>query len=215
MTEYTYSVQADTLASAADPSALRAQINDDPAITIHCAAVTVAADVLTVTTLASLSTQEQTALADAVGSHDGAPLVSPEPYTEDGRPVIALGEAELGGSSLWQGSTFSAVAGEDTTHDHQITAASKLFAGTFWASPDAEIGDWIEFSVVDVDDLLGLGAGYVVAKYVATMYVAPGERRELRSGQSAAIPAGLYLRTVYHSTGQAAVPVLLDWLVVR
>ena len=68
--------------------------------------------------------------------------------------------------------------------------------------------------MVDVDGVLA-PAGTVLTQYVDNFYVVDGERRTLASGQAADIVAGLYLRVVYHSTGQQNVIINLDWQVFR
>lgn len=206
MTDYTYNV-TDTANNAVDSWSLREQVNADTAITIHCAAVSVAGDTITLTMAAGVSSEEKTQLDSVVGVHDGKsqsvdPPIAVEPH-----------EANYGGSSAWEGDQFQAAAGTDTPHDFKVTTAGKLFEGTFWCA-GVKVGDWVEFCVVDVDGVYA-PAGTVLKKYVTKMRVADFERRTMRSGQSADIPANVYLRTTYHSTGTDPVDVLLDYLFVR
>lgn len=207
MTDYTYSVANDTANGTADAGTLREQVNADPAVTVHCSAVTIAADVLTVTMLAALSGAEQTALGDVVAAHDGAPApavpLKVQPTTPD-----------YGGSSHWLGDHFTANASDDTERDFLIATAGALAGGTFWCDDNAVIGDTVTFQIVDVDGVLS-PPGTVLKEYVTALRVVPGERRALASGQSAAVAAGLYVRTTYHATGQAPVEVLYDLLMFQ
>lgn len=119
-------------------------------------------------------------------------------------------EANYGGSSRWEGTSFTATAGATTSHDYNIASDRKLFSGTFHVGPTAAYGDIISFSVVDV---LGLVAppGTVLSQYVTDMGVVADERRTLQSGQVADLEAGMVLRTTYTSTGASDVDLLLDW----
>lgn len=56
--------------------------------------------------------------------------------------------------------------------------------------------------MVDVDNILGGCAGAVVTEYITDMPVPPWDyERELASPTAALVPAGLYLRVAYVSTG--------------
>jgi len=115
------------------------------------------------------------------------------------------------GSSLWVGEKFTAAAGVSTVFDYKLLNNANLFGGSVWCDSNAAIGDSMDFSVVDVD---GIAAppGTVLSTYIKSLYVVPQERRDLKSGKAAEIVAGLYLRTVYHSTGASDVVVLSDFL---
>lgn len=119
-------------------------------------------------------------------------------------------EANYGGSSRWEGTSFTATAGTNTTHDYTIASTRKLFSGTFHVGPTGAYGDTISFAVVDV---LGIVAppGTVLSEYVTDMGVVANERRTLQSGQVADLEAGMVLRTTYFSTGASDVDLLLDW----
>jgi hypothetical protein len=127
--------------------------------------------------------------------------------------VVSQTVADYGGSSFWFGSTFTAVAGVSTPHDVLVDQTCQLFSGSFHVA-SATQGDTIEFEVVDVDGVLA-PAGTVLTQYVDSLYVVDGERRTLASGQAAEIAAGLYLRVVYHSTGENNVTINLDWQVFQ
>ena len=133
--------------------------------------------------------------------------------SEAGIALVSPTEADYGGSSFWFGASFTAVAGVSTPHDVRIDQTCKLFSGSYHVA-GATQGDTIEFEVVDVDGVLA-PAGTVLTQYVDSFYVVDGERRTLASGQAADLAAGLYLRVLYHSTGQQNVIINLDWQVFR
>ena len=70
------------------------------------------------------------------------------------------------------------------------------------------MGDAATFSVVDVDNVLGQGAGYVVSEYVTNLPLAPwNHQQDILASTAGSIQAGLYLRVTYTNVGQAAVSV--------
>jgi hypothetical protein len=133
--------------------------------------------------------------------------------SEAGIALVSPTEADYGGSSFWFGSSFTAVAGVSTQHDVRINKACKLFSGSFYAAGSVQ-GDTIEFEIVDVEGVIA-PAGTVLTQYVDNMFVVDRERRMLASGQGANVKAGLYLRVVYHSTGEQNVTINLDWQVFQ
>lgn len=129
--------------------------------------------------------------------------------------TVAATEANYGGSSYWVGTTFVATAGTTTCYDFKVEESVKLFAGSFYVENKAVLGDKIEFEIYDVDNVRGADTAGSIRKYINNVYVVPGERRTLSSGQTANLDAGVYLRIKYHSTGQQDVKVILDWLWFR
>ena len=150
-----------------------------------------------------------TAVASTEDAH-ALIVTTTDPVPDKVQPV----EADLGGTSHWEGDEFDAAAGTSTEHDVAIGASGKLIEGTFWVGPTAVDGDTVDLYIVDVDNILGYGAGTILKHYVATMPVVPSERRRMYSGQSATLLAGLYMRTKYTSTGGNAVRVKIDWTTI-
>jgi hypothetical protein len=92
-----------------------------------------------------------------------------------------------------------------TTHDEEVTSAIRLQGGYYWVR-GATVGDRVSFSVVDVNNVLGLGAGFVVAEYVKRLPVAPWDnQQEIIAPTAGNIPAGLFLRLTYENSGGASV----------
>lgn len=109
---------------------------------------------------------------------------------------------------------FTATAGQSTTSDWKITQESYsgqnvpcFMDGADYSCENAAYGDSIKFQVVDVDNLLGYGAGVVLDQF-ADIYVMPGANSIKE--YAAALPAGLYVRMIYNSTGATNVNVICN-----
>lgn len=111
-----------------------------------------------------------------------------------------------------QGTMFTALPGQATTHDFLITQDS-LIMGAFVIVLDAALGDKIKCEVVDVNNVLGYGPGVVLGQYAVDWYMNPRSAEQLNF--SAPYPAklvtGLYLRVVYASVGITSVPVIVNY----
>lgn len=138
------------------------------------------------------------------------------PQTPEGRPVMAPTFEDTSGlHPQWQGRKYVATAGATNIFDELVTSERQLRGGWYelMDSPaKAVVGDYVEFSVVDKDDTLGLfsGLGLTVGqdvlelqKYIRNEYVIPfRQAREVFLAKSVwEIVSGLYLRTIYESTG--------------
>lgn len=109
--------------------------------------------------------------------------------------------------SRFHGELYAVPAGAAVGFDLQVTEEIRLYGGHYWVQ-GASPGDTMSFEVVDVDDMLGAGAGVVVSRYISNMPVPPWDHeRDLVSPTAALVPPGLYLRVTYNSSG--ASPVLL------
>ena len=117
----------------------------------------------------------------------------------------------------WRGHLYTAIAGATNIFDEVVTVEKQLRGGWYELFDDNAVqGDYMEFSVVDKDDALGLFAllGLTVgvdvlelAKYVKTEYINPSkkERQIFLANSTFVVTAGLYLRTIYESTGSSDV----------
>lgn len=117
----------------------------------------------------------------------------------------------------WKGQRYVASAGVLNIFDELITSEVKLRGGWYELLDDPTIPkatnqDYIEFSVVDKDDVLGLFSTYgltvgedvlEISKFVVKDYINPyHNNREMFNVSSAStIVAGLYMRTYYYSNG--------------
>ena len=62
------------------------------------------------------------------------------------------------------------------------------------------IGDTVDFCVVDLDNILGYGAGFEVDKFADGFYIFPGETAVLKE-HAAKLIKDLYIRAHYNNTG--------------
>ena len=133
----------------------------------------------------------------------------------DGNPVQAPTFESTGGlHPQWVGYLYTATAGATNIFDEVVTVEKQLRQGWYELfDTNATGGDYVEFAVVDKDDVLGLFDTYglevgvdvlELKKYVKTDYINTlnaGRREVFGVGSVFAIVAGLYLRTIYESTG--------------
>jgi hypothetical protein len=95
------------------------------------------------------------------------------------------------------GVMFTAAANSTTTYDYKLPSTYSLKGGVLFSS-NASVGDSIGIEVVDVDNIIGYGAGIVLTTYITSWYVIPNQQNVVEDiSISAPIPAGLYFRFVY------------------
>jgi hypothetical protein len=104
--------------------------------------------------------------------------------------------------------SFTAAAGTTTNGDHKVTEG-RLFDGIALLVKDAAWGDSLKLQVVDVDNVIGYGAGAVLDEFATNWLIDPQHynQGQWRLEYSAEVPAGLYIRTVYTSVGEVNVSV--------
>lgn len=142
------------------------------------------------------------------------------PKTDDGRPISApTFEDAYGLTPIWRGALQTASPGAISIFDQEITSELRLRGGWYELvnNEQAVIGDMIEFAIVDKDDTLGVFGAYGLTpgvdvlelkKYVRGEYVNPstyGRRQEFLCKGVFRVMAGLFFRTLYHSTGSVPV----------
>lgn len=115
--------------------------------------------------------------------------------------------------SRFYGKLYAVPASASVGFDLLLTEEIRLYGGHYWVQ-GSSLGDTMSFQVVDVDNVLGMGAGVVVNEYISDMPVPPWDHeRDLESPTAALIPAGLYLRVVYSnaSADPVALGVTYKW----
>lgn len=110
-----------------------------------------------------------------------------------------------------QGIAFTATAGTTTDYDYKFTAA-RLIEAPIVLAKDHAWGDYLRFQVVDVDNILGYGAGTVLDEFATTWYMDHTicTQRPVDLWYSAEIIAGLYIRVKYTSVGATNVEVKIN-----
>lgn len=133
-------------------------------------------------------------------------LATIETRTADGRLVVTQGPyAYTEENARFVGFRYICPSGTTSNHDELITSSIRLQGGHYWAATPS-IGDTVSLSVVDKDNILGNGAGVVLAEYVKTLPLAPwNHQAEIIAPTAGLVVAGLYLRMTYTNVGASAV----------
>lgn len=143
-----------------------------------------------------------------------------------GTPIFSPTYAQFEEDTNFKGVLVEAGAGETAIVDLEITTQVFMAGGYFW-SADCNLGDYVEISVVDKNDVLGLFSAYgltvgvdvlELGKFVETHYMKPGGTGfgELLTEDTAAVIPGLFVRTKYENVGtaDAALGVTYRWFEV-
>jgi hypothetical protein len=140
-----------------------------------------------------------------------------EPKTQAGQPIVTTSAyAFVAEHTSFKGFLYEVEAGSHSIFDVQLTDQIYLQGGSWWIR-GATKGDYLEFGVVDKDDVLGAFGPYgltvgvdvlELGKYVRTFYPSPGDSEDTREVKAPAhVMAGLYLRLIYHSVGSTNVDI--------
>jgi len=133
----------------------------------------------------------------------------------DGYPLVApTFEDAQGLTTVWKGRIYTATAGAVNIFDEPVTTQIKVRGGWYELMNDKAVaGDYVEFSIVDKDNILGLFGLYGLTvgvdvlelkKFIRTEYINPlrvGSKEVFESAGASTVYAGLYMRVTYHSTG--------------
>lgn len=109
------------------------------------------------------------------------------------------------------GISFTATAGTSTAYDYKILEG-RLLDGTQIIVKNQAFGDSIDFKVVDVDNIIGYGAGVVLDTFATGWFIAEdqNDQGQIRLPYSAEVIAGLYVRVIYYSVGATNVSVQVN-----
>lgn len=109
------------------------------------------------------------------------------------------------------GISGSVEAGESGNVQHKLTE-ERYINGVRPVLKNHEFGDSMHFDIVDVDNILGYGAGVVLDRFADDWYVNPDMacQGDILIDYPAKVMAGLYIRVVYHSTGTEDVEVKVN-----
>ena len=133
---------------------------------------------------------------------------------EDGLPITAPTFEDVQGLiTVWQGRLYTANSNSTNIFDELVTTQIKIRGGWYeLLDSNATVGDYVEFAIVDKDDVLGLFSTYgltvgqdvlEVKKFVRKEYVNPSMqgRQDFESSSASTVMAGLYMRVIYENTG--------------
>lgn len=126
--------------------------------------------------------------------------------------LIASNCHAVGTAYLQKGFLITATSGQTTLSDKKFDFDIDLFGGAYEVGTTANPGDYIEFEVIDKDNILGYGENVVLNKYIETNYVLPGSEYVHEEPVGSVIPAGIYLRVRYVSTGLVNVNMVFRYM---
>lgn len=156
----------------------------------------------------SLPTAEEEYLEYLVSQHDGS-AVEPDSWkTSAGAMVVSPTYGMYEEAGRYKGSGLAAYPQCTTIEDLRLTTEIYLQGAHFWIH-HGNWGDFVDFSVVDKDDILGLFAYYSLtpgedvlelAKYVENFPIKPGDSEgDFYPPSYADVASGLYLRVKYEN----------------
>lgn len=173
---------------------------------------------------AALSEGEETTLNTLVDEHENTPLPDQEArLITTGKTDIATGREVFTPAAFAVNTDYevkatgyagTATAGQLTNLDFAVGSEDRYINGLALLLKNHADDDTIGLSVVDVDNVLGYGAGLVLKTFGTNWNVnASVEHQGLNSFNYAArIPANMYIRLAYNSTGGANVKVRVNFL---
>ncbi len=88
-----------------------------------------------------------------------------------------------------------------TTNIDFVMPGNRYLSGANWHIWDSVPGDYFKFQVIDIDNILGYGANFVLSTWVDKWYVASDNWIFHQSQTSGLVYGSLYLRAEFHSTG--------------
>lgn len=133
--------------------------------------------------------------------------------TEDGGIVVGQTYGATPETAVWKKRKHYALAGQTTFFDIPVTTEIRLRGGSYKVINinDVHEDDYLEFSVIDKDNVLGLFSLYGLTvgvdvlelhKFIKTEYIDPeGFEFGNNSWSAFLVYTGLYLRAAYNSNG--------------
>ena len=100
------------------------------------------------------------------------------------------------------GVTSTATKNTTTNIDFKVDQDFIYVNGAEFIQVNAVFGDYVECQVIDIDNVLGMGANTVLTQYLTKWYIDPSTTRfSLESPYAGNVPNGCYMRAIYHSVG--------------
>ena len=165
---------------------------------------------------------------DANGVPTVHTVLDAESRDDNGNLKIAQTFPSLGMVQIRKGYKFTATAGQTTFYDIEVTTQLRISGGKAWFTNASDVhdDDYVEFSIVDKNDVLGLFSTYgltvgedvlELAKFVRTSYVKKGDVVaghpmcfEPSSIHGDPITQGLFMRAAYDSNGTTDIGMIFD-----
>lgn len=157
-------------------------------------------DTLTAYFTSGLSVSEKTVLDGVIQTHDG---VDYPPDPDDPNLVqLANPFTDNADSVSFRGEGFTApvTPGYNNIDVLIDDINTRLINGAEIWTESSSYGETITFQVVDVDNIIGMGEGFVIEQFAEEWQMIPGQKTECYPGYIAAVPPGIYIRArVYAS----------------
>jgi hypothetical protein len=122
---------------------------------------------------------------------------------------------DLTGNLNFTGDAVAGTATKNTTtnFDYKVTATKIYLNGGDLIFKNANWGDYVQLQIIDIDNVLGQGANYVLHNYVNKWYIHPDlKEKELTANYAGNIPQNIYIRLKYISTSTTTdVNVAVNW----
>lgn len=105
-------------------------------------------------------------------------------------------------------------AGGEKSVLYQVTQKMYINGGRLVTDGNSVFGDWVEFQIVDHDNLLGYGVDTVLANWIPKWIVAWKTAAEtIQTPYAGSPPVGMYFRMTYHSVGVADVGFSVNYMI--
>jgi len=109
----------------------------------------------------------------------------------------------------FKGDAVSGTATKNSTTniDYAVSESGLFISGAEFIYKDSVWGDYVECQIIDLDNVLGYGAGTVLSQYVKKWYLDPSKSSiRVESPYAGSLPDGVYVRVKYHSVGTETDP---------
>jgi hypothetical protein len=205
-TSYNYSIQNDFTHQKVAQSRLQGEVVAS-SIATRIVRIDTSGDTVSIVFEDALTGPEEATLDLVVSGHSGEPLPPTQNLDTDGNPVFAMSVyGYVQDKTRFHGYRYVAPANTLSIFDEQITTQIRVQGGT-GTIKNAVDGDYVEFSIVDKDNVLGLFGTYGLTpgvdvleldKYIKKYYPADGTSDFKHLVDAAAtVFQGLYFRIAY------------------
>lgn len=104
-------------------------------------------------------------------------------------------------------------AGEARSVLYQVTKKMYVNGGRLVTDGNSVFGDWVEFQIVDHDNLLGYGVDTVLANWIPKWLVSwKASTETIQTPYAGSPPVGMYFRMTYHSVGNVDVHFSVNYM---
>jgi hypothetical protein len=142
------------------------------------------------------------------------------PTVRNGNLRVSQSYVETPEAATWKRRKHTAIAGQVTFFDTEITTEKRIRAGDYYVinENDVPADDYIEFSIIDKNDVLGLFETYgliegidilEIHKFVKTEYIHDSQGYIFDAWCTEELVTGLFFRVAYNSSGTTDINFLI------